>query len=100
LVLLDDQLRVVWVNKAFFDTFLVGAEIVGQPLEQVWNARASHEELFAQLERAATEGKPFSGVVVEHPFGRASSQRMRLGAHPIPADGDRPTLTLVTMEEM
>jgi two-component system CheB/CheR fusion protein len=100
LALLDDQLRLVWVNKAFFDTFLVGGEVLGQPLDEVWNARHSHETLFALLEQTASTGKPFHGVVVEHPFGRQTAQKMKFGAHSVPADGDRSTLTLLVMEEM
>jgi hypothetical protein len=36
LMLLDDQLRVIWVNRASFETFLVGAEILGRPLDELW----------------------------------------------------------------
>ena len=99
LVLLDEQLRIVWVNKAFFETFVVGAEILGQPLEEVWPSRAILPELWAALEEAASAGTPFADVWVPHPFGRQNGRPMRFGARCIPAEGERPPLTLVVIEE-
>jgi two-component system, chemotaxis family, CheB/CheR fusion protein len=99
LVLLDEQLRMVWANKAFFDAFQVGAESLGQPLDLVWTPRKENEALFRLLEKTASEGAPFEGLTVEHPFGRSSAQAMKFSAQALPADGDRPALTLMVMEE-
>lgn len=99
LMLLDEQLRITWVNRAFFDTFKVGAEILGRPLEEVWNSRAGHPALWNALEETAAHETPFSNIAVIGAFGRKSDLPMRFGARCIPTEGDRPALTLVVMEE-
>jgi hypothetical protein len=99
LMLLDEQLRIIWVNKAFFETFVLGAEILGRALDDVWPGRSTHHELWNALEETASGGRPFSEHWVSHAFGRESSTPMRFSARCIPAEGDRPSLTLVEMEE-
>ena len=99
LMLLDEQLRITWVNKSFFETFVVGTEILGRPLDEVWPSRASHPELWHALDQAAANGTPFSDLLVPHPFGHKSEVPMRFGARCIMAAQDLPALTLVVMEE-
>jgi len=97
-LLLDDQLRIVWVNKTFFDEFQTGAEILGKSLDEVWAGRATHPELWNALEENIASGKPFTGVWVSHPFGRASDRPMMFSARRIGGEGERATLALVVME--
>jgi two-component system CheB/CheR fusion protein len=99
LVLLDDQLRMVWSNKTFFDTFQVGTEILGRPLEEVWGARERHPELWKQLEDTLTGGRPFDDVELDSPLP-GTARRMRFSARRIAAEADRPALTLVAMAAM
>lgn len=99
LMLLDEHMRLVWVNKAFFDAFHVGAEVLGRTLDEVWPARASEPLLWSALEEAVAQGKNFAEMVVEHPFGREGERPMTFSARALAATGDRPTLTLVLIEE-
>lgn len=99
LALLDDQLRLAWVNKRFFDTFQAGAEILGQPLDDVWPGRSTNPELWSRLDAVAAGGEAFVAQIVEHPFGRTAPQRMSFSAHRVPGEGDRATMTLLVMEE-
>jgi two-component system CheB/CheR fusion protein len=100
LLLLDDQLRVVWANKQFFDTFQVGAEALGHPLEELWASREQHPDLWSRIETTASDGEPFRGVRVSHPFGRPEDRPMMFSAHRIPGDAERPAMVLMTMEEI
>jgi two-component system CheB/CheR fusion protein len=100
LMLLDEQLRIAWVNKAFFETFVVGAEVLGRVLDDVWPARTTHPELWNALEETVSGGKPFQHITVTHPFGRKSESAMSLSARCMPAEGERPALTLVEMEDL
>jgi two-component system, chemotaxis family, CheB/CheR fusion protein len=98
LLLLDDQLRVVWVNRAFFDTFRVGAEILGRPLDELWDGARADSALWAALEEAAAGRHEFEALRVEHPFGRAGGPAMRFAARGLAAEHDRPPLTLVIIK--
>jgi two-component system CheB/CheR fusion protein len=100
LMLLDEQLRVVWVNKAFFEKFQVGAEILGRSLEEIWPGRDAEPQLWAALEETITGDKPFEAVVIRHPFGIRSGRPMRFSARSLPAEGARPALRLVVMEDV
>ena len=97
-VLLDDQLRVVWVNRAFFDEFHFGAEILGRALDDLWPSRTAHPELWNALDATAMNGTPFADILVDQPFGRAGARAARFSARSLPGEGERPPLTLVTME--
>jgi len=99
LMLLDEHMRLVWVNKAFFDTFHVGAEVLGRTLDEVWPARASEPVLWSAFEEAVARGKNFAEMIVEHPFGREGEHPMKFSARALAAAGDRPSLTLVLIEE-
>ena len=93
LVLLDDQLRMVWSNKAFFDAFQVGTEVLGRPLEEVWGGRDLHPELWKRLEDTVAGGTPLHDFDTECPV----MGRTRVSAHRLPPEADRAALTLVTM---
>lgn len=99
LALLDDQLRLVWVNQRFFDAFQVGAEILGLPLESVWPSRTDHVDLWAHLDEVAVGGEAFANLRVEHPFSPAIDKPMILSAHRVPGDGERAAMTLLVIEE-
>ena len=100
LMLLDDQLRILWVNKAFFETFSVGAEVLGRSLDEVWLGRSIEPALWSAFEECAASGRDFGDLIIKHPFGRASDRPMRFSARCIQSEGDRPPLTLILMEEI
>lgn len=99
LALLDDQLRVVWVNQRFFDTFHVGAEILGLPLESVWPTRTDHAHLWAHLDEVAVGGEAFADLRVEHPLSSADEKPLVFSAHRVPGDGERAGMTLLVIEQ-
>lgn len=99
LMVLDEELRIVWVNKAFFETFVMGAEVLGRSLDEVWPGRTAHPELWQAFEETVAGGKSFAEIWVSHPFGRQDGRPMKFAARCIPAEGNRPALTLVEMEE-
>jgi two-component system, chemotaxis family, CheB/CheR fusion protein len=100
LMLIDEQVRLVWGNKAFFDTFMVGAEMLGRPLDEVWESGPTHSQLWSALEASVSHGAPFAELRIERPFRREDEAPMLFSAHPFPAEGNRPPLTLVVMARL
>jgi two-component system CheB/CheR fusion protein len=99
-LLLDDQLRIVWANKKFFDTFECGAEVLGASLEETWPEAGENPEFWALLEATVAGGLPFRDVMVSHPFGRMGDGPMRFSANRVPEEAERPALTVVRIEEV
>ena len=100
LMLVDDQLRVVWVNRAFFDAFQVGAEVLGRPLDDLWETGRAQTEIWTALEEAAAGRHDFDGLRVEHPLGREGGRPMIFAARCIAAEQERPALALIMMKEL
>ncbi len=94
LLVLDDKLRIMWANRAFFDLFPVG-DVFGQPLERVWGGRKD-AELWTLLEDTARGGGPFSDVVVEAVAPNAPPVKM--SARRVDDTGGSGALTLVVIE--
>jgi two-component system CheB/CheR fusion protein len=100
LILLDENLRIMWVNKAFFEAFVLGAEIVGRALDEVWTSASKHGALWSALEETASGRKPFDDIVVPGAFGRDTGRKTKFSARFIPAEGERSALTLLMMEDI
>lgn len=100
LMVLDEHLRLVWVNKAFFDAFSVGAEVLGRSLDEIWSARSTEPALWEALESATAEGVSFAGLKVASPFGRPTGGAMTFSARSLPREAAGPQLTLVTIEDV
>lgn len=99
LMLLDDQLRVFWGNRAFFELFRIEADVFGRPLDELWDGRNRDPELWTLLEEVAAGGPPISHVVVEHPLA-ADAAPMSFAARRLQPAADRPALTLVIIEPL
>jgi two-component system CheB/CheR fusion protein len=100
LMLLDDELRLLWVNRAFFDTFAVGAEVLGQSLDSLWPERANERAFSTALEETASGAREgFAPLDVGRPMGRKDRKPMRFSGRRITAEGDRASATLVVIEE-
>jgi two-component system CheB/CheR fusion protein len=97
LLVLDDQLRIFWVNRAFFERFEVDPDLFGRPLEEVWSGRVAEPELFTLLEDTAATGAVFSNVRVERAFGAAGGP-VNISARRLSSAAGRP-LVLVTLDE-
>ncbi|MCX5743628.1 MAG: PAS domain-containing protein [Proteobacteria bacterium] len=98
LMLLDDQLRILWVNRAFFEAFHVGAEILGRPLDELWVGVRGQTALWTGLVEAAGGRSVLDAMQVDHPFESATP--MIFSARSIAAEQDRPPLALVTMRDV
>jgi two-component system CheB/CheR fusion protein len=94
LMLIDRQLNLVWANRPFFETFSVGAEIMGTPLAEAFSAASEPAELWAFLE-ALVAGGDARDVLVDHPFGRTTEQPMRFSGRVVRFDTDRAFLAVV-----
>ncbi len=100
LLLLDDQLRVVWIRKQVFERYGINDEVLGLPLEDLWPAWAEESELWARLEFAACTASGFENVVVSSPFEPDREQPVKISAHTIAGEGARKALVLLVMEEV
>jgi two-component system CheB/CheR fusion protein len=100
LLLLDDQLRVVWIRKHVFDLYGIGDDVLGLPLEDLWPAWAEESELWARLELAACTGSGFESYAVSSPFEPDREQPVKLSARTIAGEGAREALVLLVMEEV
>jgi two-component system CheB/CheR fusion protein len=98
-MLLDRQLRLAWANRSFFEAFTVAPAAIGRPLPEVWGSATEPPELWAFLEEVAS-GQPARDVLIEHPFGRTAERPMRFSGRNVPSAAERPTLTLVVMQEV
>ena len=98
MALLDEQLRLVWVNKAFFDTFEVGAEVLGLPLAEVWLGPSTQPKLWALIAAVVAGGAPFTKVVAEHPLGAGDRPSVCYSTRRFAADGERAAMTLLVIE--
>lgn len=100
LLLLDEQLRVVWIHKEVFEAHGMGDETLGVPLEDLWPEWAETPELWARLELAARAGKGFEALTITSPFEAGHERAMRLSGRPIASEGARRALVLLVMEEV
>jgi two-component system, chemotaxis family, CheB/CheR fusion protein len=94
LVLINRQLRMVWANRAIFETFAVGPGSLGRPFAEAWGSPSEPAELWIYLEDLVSEKSP-RDILIEHPFGRSSAQPVRLTGRMVPAEGDRAALAMV-----
>jgi two-component system CheB/CheR fusion protein len=93
LVIVDDKLRVLWVNDAYCKQFLVTAdEIVGQPLATGVGREWATPELVDRLQGALREGTGLTNVAVEHQPKDRPARTVRIGANRVPLLTDTPLL--------
>ncbi len=94
LLLLDSRLKVVWANRAFFETFSIGPVALGRPLAEVWAGEKERSELWAFLDDLRA-GRPTRDMLLEQAFGRTGPMRFSGGT--LRDDADQPTLAVVLM---
>ncbi len=76
LMLLDHQLRLIWANRAFFEAFAMGPDVLGRPLGEAWGSTSEPPELWAFLDEIFSE-RPVRDILIERPFGRSVEHPMR-----------------------
>ena len=99
LAVLDQKMCVIWANSAFFDLFHVREDILGRPLEDLWNGKVDQPEVWKLLENAVIEGQAFQRVRTDRPFSDPLNTAKQFSASRLPRDSDTAALTLVMIED-
>ena len=100
LLVLDDNLRVVSGNRAFYDTFgTCGQESEGVHVYELGNGQWNIPALRQLLEKIITEKGSFKDFRVEHDFPRIGHSVLLLNARRIERRGSRPHLILLAIED-
>jgi PAS domain-containing protein len=101
ILLLDDALKVVRANPAFFDAFKTSAdETLDRPLYQLGDDQWDIPELRRFLEEIIPQENEFKGYVVEHDFPRIGRRKMSLSARKIHEGEDRPSMILMGFKDI
>ncbi len=99
LVILDDDLRVIFANASFFSTFKVSPEeTLGRFIFDLGNRQWDIPELKHLLRETILRGTPFEDFLVKHDFERIGQKVMALNARPIKRKGER--LILLAIEDI
>jgi two-component system, chemotaxis family, CheB/CheR fusion protein len=101
LVVLDDQLRVMTANRAFFSTFRVAAdETRGSCLFDLGNGQWNIPTLRTMLESLIPQNGRFHDFEVEHEFPRLGRRTMLLNARVIFWEKQRTQMVLLTLQDI
>ena len=99
LVILDDDLKVIFANSSFFSTFKVSPEeTLGRFIFDLGNRQWDIPELKYLLRETILRGTPFEDFLVKHDFERIGRKVMALNARPIKRRGER--LILLAIEDI
>jgi len=102
LVVLNDELRVLRANRAFYAAFQVQpAETSGQLIYDLGAGQWNIPELRERLERVLQADPGFDDFLVERDFPRVGRKRMRLNARRVLFKGiERPALIALGIEDV
>jgi two-component system CheB/CheR fusion protein len=95
-VLLDQALRMVWMNRAFQAGWSTSGDGLGQPLASVVARTPESEPLWSAIEDTALAGQPFEDLMLDH--GASQPGAARWSGRCLPAEPGRASLTLLTIE--
>jgi two-component system CheB/CheR fusion protein len=99
-VVLDQSLRMVWMNRTFQSTWGASSDSFGHPLEAVLPRQEQTEKLWAAVEQAVFSGRPFEDLVLGHADGSEQSLPRRWSARCLPAELGRGALTMLLAERV
>jgi two-component system, chemotaxis family, CheB/CheR fusion protein len=98
LVIVDRNLRVVWVNDVFLSTFqLSSEETVGNPLASVGMGQFADSGLREQLEHVFASTSTLRNYDLQLPDPKGGEHMARVGASPLSAFTERP-MALLSIE--
>jgi two-component system CheB/CheR fusion protein len=98
-VLLDQALRMVWMNRAFQSGWSTSGDLLGQPLASVVERTSESEPLWSAIVDTALAGRPFENLTLpERGAPQAGAGAIRWSGRALPAEPGRDALTLLTIE--
>lgn len=94
-LVLDRDLKVLRVNRAFLEQFQVGeTETVGRPVRELGNGQWDSPELLGLFEQVLSTRRGAEGFRVEHEFDRIGKRAILLDANHLAQEQDRECLLL------
>lgn len=100
-VVMDANLNILTVNKAFYNTFLVRpGETLGKHIYAVGNRQWDVPKLRTLLESILPENAAFDNYVIEHDFPVIGRRVMVLNARRIPRPPAKPKIILLVIEDI
>ncbi|WP_414469205.1 CheR family methyltransferase [Methanobacterium sp. ACI-7] len=101
LIVLDDKIKVISANKAFYDKFKVSPEITkGKLLYTLGNNQWDISELKELMEKIISNDHIFENFLVEHEFPQIGHKKMLLNARKIHQKGTEKEMILLAIEEV
>jgi PAS domain-containing protein len=100
LVLVDQRLRIVWVNDALIEAWQIKGEYLGRPLDSMFAAKAQQPELWRQIAATASGGQAFTELEVKQAVPEGGERIQRWTARFIPQEHNRRALTLFVIENL
>ncbi|MEO7043134.1 MAG: chemotaxis protein CheB [Gemmatimonadaceae bacterium] len=101
LLVLDERLRVLSANHAFYDGFATSpADTTDRALFELGNGQWDIPTLRGLLEGVLTDGEPFNEIEVEHDFPGKGRRTMLLNARRVPSARNGLPLVLLAIEDV
>ncbi|MEJ2761265.1 MAG: PAS domain-containing protein, partial [Gammaproteobacteria bacterium] len=101
LLILDDKLRVVTSNRAFYETFRLKPKLVEEELVyEIGGGEWDIPELRRLLGEVLSRNASFEGYQVRHDFPRIGRHVMNLNAKALIEEKNRPHLILLAIEDI
>ena len=101
LLVLDERLRVLTANRAFYDSFGTSqGDTIGRALFELGNGQWDITVLRGLLERVLSDGVAFNEVEVEHVFPAKGRRTMLLNARRVASDRNGLPLVLLAIEDV
>jgi chemotaxis methyl-accepting protein methylase len=101
LVILDADLRIISANRSFHQTFRVIPEATdGRLIFEIGARQWDIPQLRQLLEEILPRSEGFENYEVTHDFPGIGRRTMRLNAHQMYAEGQRPQLILLAIEDI
>jgi two-component system, chemotaxis family, CheB/CheR fusion protein len=96
-VVLDQSLRMVWMNHSFQGAWGASSDLFGHPLELLLPRTEKLEQLWSAVEDAVFTGRPFEALLTSNTEGDGEPAR-RWSARCLPAELGRGALTMLLAE--
>jgi two-component system CheB/CheR fusion protein len=97
-VLLDQSLHVIWMNRQFQAAWRTSADVLGRPLDLLLPRTRDTERLWSAIEEAVLARRGFDDHVLCWPDSSATPHTLHWSGRPLPAETGRAALTMLTIE--